>query len=279
MSNLLTKKRLLAVLTLLSLNAMSSSLFAMSDCCDPCDSGRMYIGAFGGGIYSESSRTNQLGTAFFTEAEGGPLAVNARGHTGTTSAGFGGIQLGYEWAGSAMGCSDWSIAPAAELEAYWMDFTKRGDLINDTARLPEHDFSNSFPMHTGVYLVNAVLAFNSCCYSDFSPYVGGGIGAMRISIKNATSTQVSPAEPGINHFNSDRNYSTWAFAAQAKVGLRYNVCDSFHIFGEYRYLYIDSSNYVFGATIEPTHAPTSPWNVRVQNIQFNAFVFGLQYDL
>jgi opacity protein-like surface antigen len=219
----------------------------------------------------------QMGTAFFTEAVGGPLAVYAKGHTKATSSGFGGVQLGYEW--SKNDSSEWAIAPAIELEGYWFQYTKKGHLINNTDRLPEHDFLDSFHMNSGVYLANAVFSLNSCCLGAFSPYVGAGVGATRISIKNATSLQTSPEEAGINHFNSRRNDSAWAFAAQIKAGLRYNSCESFHIFGEYRYLFIDSSNYILGSTVYPTHAPTSPWNVKVQNIQYNAFVFGLQYDL
>ncbi|MFA6916141.1 MAG: outer membrane beta-barrel protein [Parachlamydiales bacterium] len=265
---------------------MNSSLMAWdccdsSECFDSCESNRMYIGAFGGGIYSNSTKISQMGTAYFTEAVGGPLAVYAQGPTKKTSSGFGGAQIGYEWSRSPLniGCSDWSIASAVELEGYWYSYTKRGHLINPTDRLPEHDFLDSFQMDAGVYLANAVFSLNNSCFRAFSPYVGGGIGATRISIRNATSLQTSPEEAGINHFNSKRSDSSWAFAAQAKAGLRYNVCESFHIFGEYRYLFVDSSNYIFGSTVYPTHAPTSPWNVKVQNSQYNAFVFGLQYDL
>jgi opacity protein-like surface antigen len=134
-------------------------------------------------------------------------------------------------------------------------------------------------MNAGVYLANAVFSLNTPCFGRFSPYVGVGIGATRLSIRNAKSLQVAPPERGINHFNSRRSDSSWAFAAQAKVGLRYSVCRSLHIFGEYRYLYVDSSNYILGSTVYPTHAPTSPWNVKVQNTHYNAFVFGIQYDL
>jgi len=277
MISFFNKSRFLVLLGLLSLNTMSSSLMAW-DCCDPCDPcgcNRIYIGGFGGGIYSSSSRATQLGTAFFTEAAGGPLAVNARGNINSTSSGFGGVQLGYEWSNGYRG---W-ISPALELEAFWYSHTKSGDLINPTDRLPEHDFVDTFPMRTGVYLANAVFSFNNSSFRGFSPYVGGGVGAARISISGASSIQIDPPEVGVNHFNSQRSDSTWAFAAQVKAGLRYNFFKSFHIFGEYRYLFIDSSNYILGSTVYPAHAPTSPWNVNIKNIHYNAFVFGIQYDL
>jgi hypothetical protein len=75
---------------------MNSSLMAW-ECCDSCENNRIYVGAFGGGIYSDSTKLSQMGTVFFEEAEGGPLAVNARGHSKRTSSGFGGAQIGYEW--------------------------------------------------------------------------------------------------------------------------------------------------------------------------------------
>lgn len=278
MFGLFSKSRLIALLALLSMNTLNSSLMA-GDCCDPCDNKRIYVGAFGGGLYSNSSKMYQLGTAFFFEDHGGPLAVNAKGHSKKTSSGFGGVQIGYEWLNC--GCSGWSITPAVEIEAFWYNNTKKGHLDNPSNRLPEHDFLDTFRLNTGVYLANAVFSLNSHCLCGFSPYIGGGVGAARISIKNAKSIQLNFPEEGVNHFNSKRNDSSWAFAAQAKAGLRYTFCRSFHIFGEYRYLFIDSSNYIFGSTVYPEldHAVTSPWNVNIRNIQYNAFVFGIQFDL
>lgn len=257
---------------------MNGTLQAWDDC-DLCPENRLYIGVFGGEAFSDSTKFTQMGTAFFTEAEGGPLAVLAKGHAKKKTAGLWGVQAGYEWLQSANVCSNWNITPAAELEAYFFNNKRKGHFINNTDRLPEHDFLNSFNVHSSVILANAVLTLNSPCLCNFKPYVGGGIGAARVSLKNAKSLQLSPPEAGIDHFNSKRHDSNWTFAAQAKVGLRYEICDSFHIFGEYRYLYIDSSKYVLGSTVYPTHAPTSPWNVKADQMQYNAWVIGLQYDL
>jgi len=287
MFNLFSKISLSALLTVVSLSVVNSMAagecydFCETSSCDLCEpSNRMYIGGFGGGIYSNSSKMTQQGTAFFTEDEGGPLAVIAEGHTKSTSAGFGGAQIGYEWS-RPIGCSGWTLAPALELEAYWYSHTKKGHLINSTDidRLPEHDFLDTFKLNTGVYLANLVFSVNNPCFSGLTPYVGVGVGVTRISIKNADSLQVAPVEAGVNHFNSKRHDSTWAFAAQAKAGLRINICQSIHLFGEYRYLFVDSSNYIFGSTVYPTHAPTSPWNVKINNIQSNAFAVGIQFDI
>ncbi len=134
-------------------------------------------------------------------------------------------------------------------------------------------------MNSSVILTNLVLSINTDCLFGFSPYVGGGIGATRVSLHNADSFQVEPIEAGINHFNSNRNDSSWTFAAQVKAGLRYNFCEMFHVFAEYRYLYVDATNYILGATNYTTHVPTSPWNVKVKNAHYNAFAIGVQFDL
>lgn len=246
---------------------------------DPGECNRLYIGAFGGEMYSNSSKISQMGTALYLESAGGPLAVEALGDLNKSESGFGGVQLGYEWSKCPKTTSSgWCIAPAIEVEGYWYSAHRKGHLMNatDTERLPEHDFFDTFHVDAGVYLANVVFSLNNCW--GLSPYVSAGFGATRLSIRNAKSLQLAPPEPGINHFNSSRNDAAWAFAAQAKAGLRYNI-GKFHIFGEYRYSFVDFSNYTFGSTVYPTHPHTTPWNVKIKNIQYNAFAFGVQLDL
>lgn len=274
------KNRLTLLLVLLFI-AVNFSLMAW-ECCNSCTCNRLYIGAFGGGLYSDRTRISQMGTALFSEYEGGPLAVEARGHLKSNQTGFGGLQIGYELSTRPDACSCWSLSPAIEIEAFWYSNKLKGKLFNarDRDRLPEHRFVDRFHVDTGVYLVNGVFSLNNtCCGGSFTPYIGLGVGAARISFDNAKSKHVNPPEPGINHFNSNKSDTSWAFVAQAKAGLRYNIYKSFHIFGEYRYLYVDFSNYIFGSTVFSTHARTTPWNVKVHNNHYNAFVFGLQYDL
>lgn len=267
------KNYLAALLAYISIHIISPSLWAQECCYSACD--RWYVGAFGGGIHSNAPQIIQRGTAFL---ESGILAVDARGYTGSNWSGFGGLQVGYEWAPCpfAIGCADANIASAIEVEAYWYRYKKQGDMINPT--LEEHDFIDTFPMNFGVYLLNGVCTFHNRSLGKFSPYLGGGIGVAHIYIHNASSIQVSPAEPE-DHFNSDRSDRSWAFAAQAKAGFRYNICHRIHPFAEYRFLYVDSSRYIFGSTIYDTHAPTTTWIVDVKHIYHNAFVFGLQFDL
>ncbi len=130
------RKGRLALLTALLLTPMGGFLTANEDAAagknatarkdattsvDSCSCNRLYFGIFGGGIYSNSSKASQMGTALFSEDEGGPLAVEARGHVKKNGTGFGGVQFGYEWSKCMSNtCSSWAIAPAAEIEGYWL---------------------------------------------------------------------------------------------------------------------------------------------------------------
>lgn len=278
MITLFNKKLLSALLVIASLGTMNFALEAEDYCCpSECNNNRLYIGGFGGQLFSTSTKFVQTGTAFFTEAEGGPLAILARGHSRRNSSGFGGAQIGYEW--RKCECSDWSFSPGAEVEAFFYSHKHKAHLLNPSVRLPEHDFSNRFPTDVGVYLFNGVLSLNHSCLGSFTPYVGGGIGAANICIRKARSLQVSPPEVGVNHFDSDRTDVTWTFAAQAKAGVRYNFCERFHIFAEYRYLFVDSSRFLFGSTISPGHVPTTTWNVDMKNLSYNSYAIGIQFDL
>lgn len=275
------KKRYLCALVALSFLGLFNSSLRADECCPSSECNRLYIGGFGGGIFSNSTELTQAGTVFFTEANGGPLAINARGDSEKKWSGFGGVQIGYEWSQCPIniGYSNWSVVPAAELEAYFYHQNKKGHLLSPSERLVEQDFLDTFPMNVGVYLFNGMFSFNNCCWGRISPYVGGGVGFARICITHANSLQVSPEEGGINHFNADRSDFDWTFAAQVKAGLRYQLCGRFHLFGEYRFSYVDSSRYVFGSAVYPTHPSTSPWNVNMGRTCNNAFAIGLQFDL
>ena len=114
---------------LISLIGMNSSLSA-SDCCNEPTHSRLYIGVFGGEVFSNASRVHQYGTAFFSERTSiGPLAIIAEGHLNKTSSGFGGLQIGYEWSRPIY--SSWSIAAAGELEAFFFNDKKKGHLISE----------------------------------------------------------------------------------------------------------------------------------------------------
>ena len=241
-----------------------------------------YVGAFGGGGNTTNNSATQTGTAFFPAASGGPLAVNAHGNTNSDSAGIGGLHAGYEWLGFFFGQenSRWNLVPAAELEGYYLGTTLRArQMDNPTTRVPEHTFDDDFPMHTGVILANTVWTIKIPCVDRINPYVGAGVGAATISISSANSSQENPLEVGINHFNSNPGASDWAFAAQAKLGLRYVFNPHWRVFAEYRFLYLASTNYTFGSTQYTTHVPTTNWNVHLGDTSYNMGAAGVEFSV
>lgn len=254
----------------------------MGPAADVLPAGNFYVGAFGGGGGASSGTLRQQGTAFFPDAEGGPLAVNAQGQSNNTSPWIAGGNVGYKWAARALNHinSNWMLAPAAELEGYYLGGTtwRASEINNDTTRLDAHNFQVTYPTRTGVFLVNALLNLNHSAFGRFNPYIGVGGGAAVVSISNATSIQTSPDEPGINHYNSDPNDVSLAFAAQPKVGLSFKLNQAMNMFVEYRFLYLSPTHYTFGSTIELNHAPTSAWDTKIGSQYYNVGTVGLQFD-
>tara|TARA_R110002124_G_scaffold6975_4_gene41361 strand:- start:407 stop:1441 length:1035 start_codon:yes stop_codon:yes gene_type:complete len=232
-----------------------------------------YVSLFGGVGQGGASNVNQSGTVFFPEISGGPLAVDAKGKTESERVKFAGAQLGYEWSyHSRLGMD---LMPAIEFEGLRIASADyHGTLENPTARLPEHTFDDTFSMNTNVFLANAVVGLRTP-YKSITPYIGGGIGAALVSIDGATSTQINPAEAGINHFNGGSDSSAWTFAAQAKAGVRVAVSDGAYVFGEYRYLYVGAVDQAFGSTMYPAHAETTAWAVRFGDTSYNLFNVGV----
>ena len=245
--------------------------------------GDIYIGAFGGGGDISRSDLSQQGSAFFDMNSGGPLAVNASGESSSSSVWVVGGHVGYLWPSRMLNHtrSNWTVAPATELEGYYIggSILRGEDVNNGTTRLTEHDFHVTYPMNTGVFLVNAILNVNHSAFEKIHPYVGVGIGTSVISISNAMSTQITPAEPGINHYNSGSSDTTVAFAAQPKVGVSFSLSQNTNMFFEYRFLYLSASDYTFGSTVYPTHVATSNWDVKVGSQYYNMGTIGIQYDL
>lgn len=237
----------------------------------------IYGGVFGGGGHSSNNSANQTGTAFFPAARGGPLFVNATGNIGG-SAWISGAHIGYGWQGESL-AERWSLAPAVELEGYYLRSSQNGQLNNPTTRIPEHTFEDSFPMNTGILLANAVLTFKTPYTNKIYPYLGVGAGRAVISVVGANSAQVHPPEPGINHFNANPNASNWASAAQVKAGLRINVTEHWRLLAEYRLLCLSSTNYTFGQTKYVTHVPTTRWNVNLSNMVYNMGGVGVEYSM
>jgi opacity protein-like surface antigen len=264
---------------ILAIGLLCSSALADDGCgcgcgCAPAGRG-IYVGVFGGGGVSSISNVTQLGNALFPPSAGGPLDVHATGSSGNQGVGLVGLQIGYESSGNAeAGC--WGLLPAFEMEGFYLTGTQHATVDNPTARLPEHVFDDSFPMDNAVFLTNVVLSVQMP-NSGITPYIGGGIGAASVNINGANSPQVSPPELGVNHFNSGPDSSAWGFAAQAKVGLRVALGEHAYVFGEYRYLYVGSTTYIFGSTVYPTHAPTTDWTVHFNDMSHHMAVGGIGF--
>jgi hypothetical protein len=239
----------------------------------PASARGAYVSAFGGGGVGSAGNIAQLGTVFFIEANGGPQSVNATGRSNTTGAWFAGGHAGYEWAYGSR------LLPAFEIEGLYLSGgTKNATLENPTVRLTEHTFADAFPMHTAVVLANMVVGFRTP-YQNVTPYIGGGMGAARVSVNGASSAQLNPPEAGINHFNSGTDSSAWTFAAQAKAGVRLTLGNSgAYVFGEYRYLYVGSTDQIFGPTVYPGHAATSQWTVRLDDTSYHLAAGGVGFS-
>lgn len=236
------------------------------------------IGA--GQLFGETDRNNltQIGTALYDEEAGGPLDVVAKGTSDDRAVGIGGAHIGVEFQDMfAENNARWNARPAVELEGYYLNVKYEGSLINPTNRLPEHDFIDTLPINGGVILANFILDIKMPCVDIVRPYIGGGLGTAFLSVSDADSEQISPPEPGINHFNSGREASRWTFAAQAKAGLRFIINPHWQVFAEYRYLYLDESHYTFGSTQYPTHVATTRWKTSIGSNDINMGVAGFEY--
>lgn len=231
-------------------------------------SGGAYAGIFGG-AGSGSSVARQLGTVYFIEAAGGPQNINAKGKPKDDNTTVVGAQVGYEWSNSSY------LRPAVELEALYLPRSKqRANMPHYDVRATENMFNDTLPTDTSVVLANAVLGFKTP-YKSITPYIGGGVGAAYVTVTGATSTQLNPAEPGINHFNSEEDSSVLTAAGQLKAGIRMDLSESAYLFGEYRYLYIGAHDQTFGSTFDPGHSPTSPWTVSYDGTSYNLATLGL----
>ena len=257
---------------------LSFQAMAESKDCAHWWSDKAYIGIFGAAGSFKTNNITQSGTALYTP----PLSVNAQGDGSSDTFGMVGIQVGYKWTNflTQKENSAWSILPATEIEGYYINGTVNGgNLVNETDRLDLHTFSVSYPMNTGVFLLNGVFNLNNANYKKIQPYVGVGLGTAVVSIHGATSTQTNPEEPGINHYNSDSDASDWTLAFQTKAGLNFNLANNTNVFLEYRFLSLSPTDYTFGSTQYATHIPTTPWQVDMGTMYYNMAAMGIQYDL
>src|SRR5690606_18758211 len=99
--------------------------------------------------------------------------------------------------------------------------------------------------------------------------IGLGVGGVVVAVSGAYSAQLNPAEPGINHFNSDPDASSSALAFQAKAGVRFTLRPNLVLFTEYRHLRLSDTDFDFGPTVYEIHDPTSAWQASVDTMKFH----------
>lgn len=265
MTQFLLRKQVLATtVAFLSVTVPNATLFA-----------NFYVGAFGGGGDTEKTKVTQRGFAFNNVDPRAALSVHAKGTSGDFDSFIAGGHVGYEFPTGIC------LNPAVEFEGFYMRATsgkETGFLFNPTVF--EHEFIDTLPLRAALFFGDVMIGLQfPKKFKWLEPYIGGGIGGGSVWMHHAHSEQDSPAEPGVNHFNSMPSASTSAFAAQFKAGIRFNATSNWRIFGEYRYLYIGRTTYLFGFTQYPQlgHAPTSNWVLELGHLKYNLGVAGVEY--
>ncbi len=238
--------------------------------------GCFYIGAFGGGGGFSVSNFTQSTTKYSSASQGGTVHVSAYGGGKTAGVGMVGVQIGYlwpEWENHSPKPHFFSrLRFATEFEGYYL-----GTKISRYLNTGYATFISTYPINGGTLLGSFVCNFAKNEDLGLGFFLGAAAGTSVLTSYSATSYQIDPAEPGINHFNTKPTATAWTFAAQGKLGLTYDLTDQFKLTGEYRFLYLTPAKLTFGSTDYPNHAPTSSWTVKLGNMFVNTGDIGLTY--
>jgi opacity protein-like surface antigen len=274
------------------------------------DEGRgIYVGAFGGAGRTDNQQVEQTGTAHKT---GFDLLVDVKGKAERDTSGLIGASVGYEWAKTSS-----NIKPAIELEVMYTQADQKSRLVNSNDEIMSnvtltgdalteaqnevyvggedgqnysagnHRFFNQMNMKMGLFMANGIFTYDTD--SMFKPYVGAGLGMALVRMTGATSYQTNPhgepyevtsnTEEVVNYFNSKTKANDFALAGQIKLGIRAEISKHVSAFAEYRYLYVDSTDFTFGSTVYPGgHSPTDNWNVKNNSMGLHNGLVGVQYS-
>jgi hypothetical protein len=270
------RKPIVLVIKLLSLMLISSNVRGQEILNQSCGffSNRLYMGFFGGGGISASSRFNQNGLSnLFVKTKLQP-----------SSAGIGGVHLGYQWPGFRVTDMVWAL-PNIELEGYYLGTTQSGEwstILNWPHRNKHVTIANrvnSFPMNMGVLFLNGGLEFSDLTFYQFHLYFGGGLGASFVSISRAHFNQINLGERDMSHFDSKGNANEWAFAGQGKGGFSFDMTARLRVFAEYRFLYIAPTDYTFRSKKLPHHSPPIKRNIRFDRLIYNMGAAGFEFNV
>ncbi len=240
------------------------------------NTGAFYAGAFGGGGGFSVSNFTQSTTKYSPPSQGGAIHVSAYGGGKTAGVGMVGVKLGYLWpeweSQSSKRNSLLNVRLAAEFEGYYL-----GTKISRYLNTGYATFISTYPINGGTLLGSFVCNFPKNGDLGLSLFLGAAAGTSVLTSYSATSYQIAPEEPGINHFNTKPTASAWTFAAQGKLGLSFDLLDQLKLTGEYRFLYLTPAKFTFGSTNYPNHPQTSSWTVKFGNMFVNMGDIGLTY--
>ena len=161
---------------------------------------------------------------------------------------------GYEWSYGPLCGRPWRSKVFI-----WPATSSVRRLVNPVARLRSTRFDDTFPTAPRRYSGECGCRLSDAVSRHHALYRrrDGGRQRLRHRRHSARSTRRRPASTtSIPSSNS----SSWGFAAQAKAGARLALGDSgAYLFGEYRYLYVGSTDTFLAPPWTPTMLSTSPW--------------------
>ncbi len=241
----------------------------------------LYVSAFGGGGSMMSGvDLVQLATALYDTDHGGPIPVNAKGSSKSSSFWLVGGNIGYNWFTKPLNLTGFNVSPSIELEGLYIgQHTIKGPHQNNkSSTLPKHIFKLTLPTDIGAALVNMVFDFSHQNCPKLHGYLGLGWGAAVVSISKAKAIQTTPPE-SVNHFSGDPSDSCIAFVAQPKIGMLFDCNSTISLFAEYRFLYISDTDYQFGSTVATGHVATTNWLLKMGSQLMNIGVVGIRFKM
>lgn len=160
------------------------------------------------------------------------------------------------------------------------------DFVKDHYAAGEHRFSNTMVMSSWNAAANLVFAVTLSPRVTFN--AGMGLGFSAITLKDAESLQISPANaiPGfettidngggaVNHFNTRTTASKNLMFGQFRLGTRIAVNPKLAVSIDLRGTYRGDADFTFGSTKYTDHAPTDHWNYTIGRHANMMFTGGL----
>lgn len=251
-----------------------------------------YINPYAGGVYTGSVKTEQLGVAhkrgnynaFGTDFD---LNVDVDGNSETSTGYTLGLTYGTIWTKK-----DRVLNTGIEFDIFNTRSAHNSILINPFDEVVsnvngpnadsvvdfvehhygagEHQFSNKMTMSSWNAAGNVVFAITVSPRVSLNTAFGLGFSA--ITLKNAESLQIAPANaiPGyettidngggaVNHFNTNTTASKNVMFGQLRFGTRIQASAKTAISIDVRGTYRGPGEFTFGSTKYTDHAPTDHW--------------------